>query len=168
MHRQYYADMTVITKSLAKQSTTIDVSAIANSKAMQGNDQSQSVNVGGDFNIKADNSIVSLRDISGEVSNQINQLGGSETQAQLKDLLTQLQSAIEAEPALSEDEKAEALEEVETIAEAGQLAEASKGQKLAKRAMNTLKGMTAGLTETTNLVEVCGRLLPMIRLLFGL
>lgn len=126
--------------------------------------------MGGDFNINANNSIVSLRDISGQVSNQINQLGGSETQAQLQDLLTQLQSAIETEPALSEDEKAEALEEVEAIAEAGQTVEADSGksQKLAKRAMNALKGMTAGLTETTKLVEICGRLLPAIGLLFGL
>ncbi len=168
LHRQQSADMTLITKSLAERPVTVDVNATAKSEAMQGNDQSQSVTVGGDFNINADNSIVSLRDTSGQVSNQINQLGGSETQAQLKDLLTQLQSAIETEPALSKDEKADALEEVKTIAEAGQLAEATRGQKRAKRAMNALKGMTTGLTETTKLVEVCGRLLPMIRLLFGL
>jgi hypothetical protein len=45
---------------------------------------------------------VSLRDISGEVNTQVNQLSNGETQAQLKDLLTQLQTAIEVEPALSE------------------------------------------------------------------
>ncbi len=170
VHRQENANLTRIIEVVAQRPINVDVKAIANSKAMQGNDQSQNFEVGGDFNINANSSIVSLRDISGQVSNQINQLGGSETQVQLKDLLTQLQSAVETEPTLSEDEKAEALEEVEAIAEAGRTVEAdsSKSQKLAKRAMNALKGMTAGLTETTNLVEVCGRLLPAIGLLFGL
>lgn len=170
VHRQQNASMTRITEVLAQRPINVEVNATADSKAMQGNDQSQSWNVGGDFNLDANNSIVSLRDISGQVSNQINQLSGSETQAQLKDLLTQLQAAIETEPALNEDDKTEALEEVGSIAEAGQTmaADSGKSQKLAKRAMRTLKGMTAGLTETTKLVEVCNRLLPAIGLLFGL
>ncbi|MEM8808863.1 MAG: low-complexity protein, partial [Cyanobacteria bacterium P01_G01_bin.38] len=100
--------------------------------------------------------------------NQINQLGNGETQAQLKDLLTQLKTAIEGEPALSEDDKAEALEQVQALAEAGQTPEPGKGQKLAKRAMTMLKGITVGLTEATKLVGVCNQLLPAIGILFGL
>ena len=151
-------------------SINVNVTNTTSSTAMQGNDQSQNFHTGGNLSINANNSVVSLRDISGHVSNQINQLGGGATQTQLKDLLTQLQTAIKTEPALSEDEKTEALKEVGTIAEAGQTLATDSGQsqKLAKRAMNTLKGMTAGLTETTKLVEVCNRLLPAIGLLFGL
>ncbi|NEP17909.1 MAG: hypothetical protein F6J97_13560 [Leptolyngbya sp. SIO4C1] len=172
IHRQQNTDMTRITELLAQRSTTIDVKATSqsdsksNSKAMQGNDQSQNFDVQGDFTVNAENSIVSLRDVSGQVNNQINQLSGGETQTQLKDLLTQLQAAIETEPALSPDDKAEALDQVKTLAAAGQSPQAK--QPLAKRAITMLKGITAGLTETTKLVGACSRLLPAIGLLFGL
>ena len=75
-HRQENANMMEVVKSLAARpiNNIIEVKAIAESKAMQGNDQSQQFNVGGDFNINAQNSVVSLREISGQVSNQINQL----------------------------------------------------------------------------------------------
>ncbi|MEO1403491.1 MAG: pentapeptide repeat-containing protein [Cyanobacteria bacterium J06635_1] len=144
----------------------IEANAVSDSRAMQGSDQSQNINVKGDFNINAQNSVVSLRDVSGQVTNQINQLGGADTQ--LKDLLTQLQTAIETEPTLADDDKAEALEQVKTLAEAGQAPTEGKMQKVAKRAMTMLKGITSGLTETTKLVEVCNQLLPAIGLLFGL
>ena len=135
---------------------------------MTGNDQSQNIDVKGDFNITANNSVVSLRDTSGQVTNQITQLGDDPTQAQLKDMLAQLQAAIESEPDLSEADKTEALEEVKQIAAAGQAPNDGPMKKAAKRALNVLKGMTVGLGVTTQLVTACNGLLPAIALLFGL
>lgn len=52
---------------------------------------------------------MSLRDIGGHVSSRIDQPVSNETRVQLKELLTQIQSAVESEPASSEAEKADAL-----------------------------------------------------------
>ena len=137
-------------------------------QAMTGNDQSQNIDVKGDFTVTANNSVVSLRDTSGQVTNQITQLGDNPTQAQLKDMLAQLQAAIEEEPNLSEAEKTEALEEVKQIAAAGQAPQDGPMKKAAKRALTVLKGMTVGLGVTTQFVTACNGLLPAIALLFGL
>lgn len=137
-------------------------------KIVTGNDQSQKIDVKGNFSITANQSVVSLRDISGQVNNQIAQLGDAPTQAQLKDLLTQLQAAIKAESTLSEEDKAEALAEVKKIAEAGQSPQDGPMKNAAKRSLTFFKGMTVGLGETTKFVTACNGLLPAIALLFNL
>ncbi len=137
-------------------------------QAMTGNDHSQNIDVKGDFTVTANNAVVSLRDISGQVTNQISEIGDEPTQAQLKDMLAQLQAAIEGEPNLSEAEKTDALEEVKQIAAAGQAPQDGPMKKAAKRALNVLKGMTVGMGATTNFVTACNGLLPAIALLFGL
>jgi hypothetical protein len=167
IYRQQNADMLEITRSLANR--PVQVQAIAHSKAMPGNDQSQTFNVGGDFAIHATNSVVNLRDISGQVSNQIHQLPNSlpET-ADLKHWLAQLQAAIEAEPDLKEDDKADALTQVGELAKAGQNPQEGGMKKLAKQATTMLKGITAGLSEASKLAIACKDLLPLITGLFGL
>lgn len=145
-----------------------NITNIQRTEVMTGNDQSQNIDVKGDFTVTANNSVVSFRDTSGQVTNQITQLGDEPTQAQLKDMLAQLQAAIEGEPNLSEAEKTEALEEVKQIAAAGQAPEDGPMKKAAKRALNVLKGMTVGLGATTQFVTACHGLLPAIALLFGL
>jgi len=135
---------------------------------MTGSDQSQNIDVKGDFTVTANQSVVSLRDISGQVNNQLAQLSDDPTQTQLKDFLTQLQTAIEAEPALTEEQKTEALEEVKELAAAGQAPQDGPMKKAAKRAITVLKGMTVGLGETTKFVEACNGLLPAISALFAL
>ena len=130
---------------------------------MTGDNQSRSVNIGGNVS----QSVVNAGD-NNTVTQQINQLGETDVQQQLKALLIQLESAIEAEPELSAEEKAEALEEVKEIAAAGQAPEDGPMKKTAKRSLNTLKGMTVGLSATTKFVEACNGLLPAIALLFGL
>ncbi len=137
-------------------------------KLMTGNDQSQNIDVKGNFTVTANNSVVSLRDISGQVNNQIAKLSDEPVQTQLKDLLAQLQTAIEAEPALNEEQKTEALEEVKELAAAGQSPQDGPMKKAAKRAITVLKGITVGLGETTKFVEACNGLLPAISALFGL
>ena len=156
--------MKEIAMLMAQQSITVEAKAVSDSKAMQGNDQSQNIDVGGNFDITADNSVVNLRDISGQVTNQINQLGSDSTQ--LQDLLTQLKTAIESESTLPETDKSDALEQVEKLAQAGQAPAENKSR--AKRAIDFIKSTTEGLTETNKLVDACKKLLPAIGLLFGL
>jgi uncharacterized protein YjbI with pentapeptide repeats len=107
--------------------------------------------------------VMNLGTISGNVSNTINQISeDSEEKAELKALLQRLQSAIETEPELSPEDKAEALEQVQTLAKAGQDPEDGPMQKAAKTAIKILKGTTAGLSETTKLVGEFANLLPAI------
>ncbi|MBD0337279.1 MAG: pentapeptide repeat-containing protein, partial [Cyanobacteria bacterium Co-bin13] len=87
-----------------------------------------------------------LGDISGSVTNLIGQLPEtSEKQIQIKTLLTQLQAMIESEPALPEEDKAEALEQVKTLAEAGHKPKDGPLKKSAKTALKILKGTAAAL-----------------------
>lgn len=136
---------------------------IQRTEVMTGNDQSQRINIQGNVNQSA----VTLGD-SNQVSNRINQLEETETQVQLKNLLTQLQAAIESEPGLSEEEKTEALEEVGEIAAAGRSPTDEPMQKAAKRAINAIKAITLSLGETTKLATTAKGLLNTIALLFSL
>jgi uncharacterized protein YjbI with pentapeptide repeats len=131
-------------------------------------DQSQTFQ--GNVNINAQNSVVNLRDISGQVSNQIGQLPTESilNQPSLKDLLTQLQNAIETDTELAEDAKAEALTEVGEIANAAQSPKEGVMQKAAKGAINALKGIATGLSDASKLASACKELLPLITSMFGL
>ena len=129
-------------------------------------DASINIQAGGDVTGVAGgdlSGIVNLGTISGNVTNAIGQLPDRETDGpSLKELLTQLQTAIETEPELPPEDKAEALEQVETLAQTGQNPEDGKLKKAGKTALKILKGTTAGLTETNNLVQECAQLLPAI------
>ncbi|HEY9737637.1 MAG TPA: pentapeptide repeat-containing protein [Trichocoleus sp.] len=110
-----------------------------------------------------------LGDISGSVTTLIGQLPEtSEDQAQIKALLTQLQNIIESEPALPEEDKAEALEQVKTLAEASHKPEDGPLKKSAKTALKILKGTAAALPDATALVEGFNKLLPAIATLLAL
>ncbi len=169
-YHQQNANMQEVVKLLAAKPITIDVRATAESKAMQGNDHSQNLNIQGDFNLKATNSVVSLRDISGQVSNQIHQLplDGSPGQPSLRELLSQLQQAIETDPELQDSARVEALTEVQELATAAQHPEPGVMQKAAKRAMNGLKGIAASLSDVSKLAVACKDLLPLIMTALGL
>ncbi|NMG22289.1 pentapeptide repeat-containing protein [Brasilonema bromeliae] len=113
---------------------------------------------------------VAIGAISGSVTNTINQLPDSSESDKpgIKELLTELQAAIEADTNLSDEDKAEALEQVKAIAEAGQKPEDGAMQKMVKSAIKLLKGTVADLPTTVQLVEVCGKVLPTIATFFGL
>lgn len=130
---------------------------------MTENDYSRNISIQGNV---SQSSIVAGD--NNQVSNQINQLGKTEPQAQLKELLAQLKAAIESEPALSKEEKADALEEVGELAAAGQSPQEGPMKKAAKRSLNVIKGITLGLGETTKLAQTASELLRAIALLFGL
>jgi uncharacterized protein YjbI with pentapeptide repeats len=169
-YRAQNANMQEVVKLLAARPINVDVKAFAQSRAMQGNDESQNFNVQGDFSINAQNSVVNLRDISGKVSNQISQLSRqvSADQPNIKDLLTQLKAAIESDAELSTDDKADALAEVGELATAAQNPQESTMQKVAKGAMNGLKGIASSLSDASKLAAACKELLPLIMGIFGL
>ncbi len=75
---------------------------------------------------------------------------------------TQLQAAIEAETNLSDEDKAEALEQVKALAKVGKNPQESTMQKAGKTAMKILKGAIAGLPSAATLVEAGSKLLPAI------
>ncbi|MEP0914954.1 hypothetical protein NDI45_29085 [Leptolyngbya sp. GB1-A1] len=111
-----------------------------------------------------------LGTVSGSVTNTINQLSASSDPDNpgIKELLTQLQGAIEAEPTLPEEDKAEALEQIKTLAEAGQNPEDNALQKAAKTSIKILKGTVASLPDAAKLAEACAKLLPAIATLLAL
>jgi len=82
--------------------------------------------------------------------------------------VSQLQAAIEAEAELPDEDKTEALEQVKTLAEAGQKPEDNVLQKAAKTSMKILKGTIASLPDAAKLAESCVKLLPAIAALLAL
>ena len=112
---------------------------------------------------------VAIGAISGAVTNTINQLPASPDPDNpgVKELLAQLQAAIEAESELPDEDKAEALEQVKTLAEAGQKPEDNVLQKAAKTSMKILKGTVASLPDAAKLAESCVKLLPAIATLLA-
>jgi uncharacterized protein YjbI with pentapeptide repeats len=132
------------------------------------NDQSQNFKVGGDFNINATNSIVGLREISGNVTNAINQLPDTSTdEANLKELLTQLQAVLETadQAVLPEADKADALEQVKLLAEAAQKPEAEKktlGAKAIRFLQRIVDAVPTALPTATTLVTEFNQLVPAI------
>ena len=130
-------------------------------------EQSQKIDVGGDFNIDANNAVVNLRDISGKVSNTIQQLPKTTSDAPgIKELLTQLQTAIETETELTDKNKTKALKQVQKLAAAGENPQANQDD--ADDSLTMLKGIVSGLQETAKLVTTCQEIIPLLTGLFGL
>lgn len=107
---------------------------------------------------------------SGTVANTINQLPASTEPDKpgIKELLEQLKTAIEAEPNLSDKDKAKALKQVEVIAESGKASEKGVVQDAVDNAVTMLKGIISGLPATAKLIGEFHTVLPLIAGLFGL
>ncbi len=148
-----------------------EAKAIAEGKVMnESTDQSRRIEItGGNVNASGAGAL-SLGDISGTVANTINQLPLSSKpgQPELKEQLEQLKAAIESEPSLSDQDKADALKLVEDLAVAGKAPQESGKQQVAKTAIRTLKGIISDLPDIAKLAEAGKTLLPMIAHLFGL
>nr|WP_062290743.1 hypothetical protein [Nostoc piscinale] len=131
------------------------------------------INIQGSSNVSGiagGGSVANVGTISGNVNIAINELPDSQNSEQpgIKELLTQLQEAISQSSDLSDENKAEALEQVKTLAEAGQNPQEPTQQKTAKTAITMLKGLFSGLPAVATLVEAANKLLPVISKLFGL
>ncbi|MEG4533540.1 hypothetical protein [Microcoleus sp. D2_18a_D3] len=168
-YRQKSLELNELLKLLATRPVNViinnEVKSTSQNKVMSDQiDQSRKIEItGGTVNASGAGAL-SLGDISGTVANTINQLSDSAKPDEpgIKELLTQLQTAIEAESDLSDDDKAEALEQVKTLAEVGKNPQESTMQKAGKTAMKILKGTIAGLPSAATLVEACSKLLPAI------
>ena len=133
-------------------------------------DKSQKINVGGNLNINANQSVVNLRDIIGDVNHTINQIpaDNSPQNQELKTLLQELTEAIQIEATLDDEEKAEAANQVKKIAQASQNPDDSSLQTKAKKAVNLLETISKGLEPASKLFKACQRILPLIIGFLGL
>jgi predicted nucleic acid-binding Zn-ribbon protein len=133
-------------------------------------DKSQKINVGGNFNINATQSVVNLRDIIGDVNHTINQIPAdtSPQNQELKTLLQELTEAIQTEATLDDEEKAEAANQVKKIAQASQSPDDSALQTKAKKAVNLLETISKGLEPASKLFKACQKILPLIMGFLGL
>jgi hypothetical protein len=80
----------------------------------------------------------------------------------LKELLTQLQAAITAEPSLPEADKADLLEQVQNLATAKQTTEPAQKEGLVRKAKKMFEATLQGLPDTAKIAEACSKLLPLI------
>jgi uncharacterized protein YjbI with pentapeptide repeats len=172
VYRQQSGEMTEIVKLLANKPINVQVdNKVENKNMTNSNDASRKIEIGSvgrDFN--ASGQALNLGDISGTVTNTINELAASPEPDKpgIKELLTQLQAAIEADTNLPQEDKAEALEQVKALAEAGKSPQEGAMQKAAKTAIKILKGTISSLPSATKLVEQCSNLLPLISNFLGL
>lgn len=115
--------------------------------------------VGGDVS-----GVVNLGAISGSVTNTIARLPDSEepSEPNIKELLTQLQQAIENDSDLSDPDKADLLEQVQALASAKQTEEPAKKEGLTRKARKMFEATLSSLPQTASIVEACTKLLPMI------
>ncbi|MEG4997765.1 pentapeptide repeat-containing protein [Microcoleus sp. B4-D4] len=114
--------------------------------------------------------VVNLGMISGNVTNTLNQLPNSlkTDEPNIKELLTQLQQAIENDSNLPDPDKADLLEQVQALAEAKQTEEPAKKEGLTRKARKMFEATLSSLPQTASIVEACSKLLPMILKALGL
>ncbi|MFM6129190.1 MAG: pentapeptide repeat-containing protein [Sphaerospermopsis kisseleviana] len=84
----------------------------------------------------------------------------------LRELLLQLKASVDADTQLPEATRAEALAEVNELAVAARDPQAKGG--LARRAMNALKGLTTGLSETNQALAESSKLVGAVKRLWPL
>jgi hypothetical protein len=137
---------------------------------IQGNDSSRNVNISGGTVNASGAGALSLGDISGTVANTINQLPSTSKPDEpgIKELLEQLKTAIESESNLNDEDKADALDYVQTLAEVGQKSQEVAAKKPAKVAIQALKGILSSLPDVAELAEAGKTLIPLIANIFGL
>ncbi|MBW4519921.1 MAG: pentapeptide repeat-containing protein [Scytolyngbya sp. HA4215-MV1] len=170
IYRQQSADMLEITRLMANR--PINVQAFAEAKAMnESTDTSRKIEIGSiGGNFHASGQALNLGDISGTVTNTINQLPdvSDDHQSSLKELLTQLQQAIETDADLPDPDKADLLEQVQILAKAKQTEEPAQQEGIARKAKKMFDATLKSLPETAKIVEACSKLLPMILKALGL
>lgn len=174
-HKEDIKQITLaVVSNLSGLLSNFTVNAVSESRTMSDSNNPNISTGSGSFvnagNLEMMGSTVNLGEISGSVTNTINQLQQSSNPetAQLADLLKQLQSTIEAEPALTPEDKTEALEQVGTLAKAGQNPQDGTLKKLASTAIKILKGTIASLPSATQTVTEVTQLVGAIATLLAL
>ncbi len=105
--------------------------------------------------------------VTGNLTASINELPDSSepNKPGIKESLTQLKKAIEAESNLTQEDKQEALKELQSLAEAGKNPKENKQR--AKGVIRFFKGLFTELPKTAKLIEQWEKLLPAIASFFG-
>jgi uncharacterized protein YjbI with pentapeptide repeats len=117
-------------------------------------------------------STINLGEISGVVTNTINQLPPSQNHDSpgLRELLTELQKLIESadEKQLKPEDKADALEEVKTLAEAGKETSPERKQKKeAQKSLDFIQKIASNLPSATKIAIELNKIIPEVSKLFG-
>jgi hypothetical protein len=118
--------------------------------------KNNTINVGGNLNASGQALNLGKMDISGTVTNTINELPSAPEPEKLgiKEILTQLQTAIEADENLSEEDKADALEEVKTLAELAQNPQDEEMPKKANKAVRMLNRVFQNVPTAVSLLDL--------------
>ena len=133
----------------------------------------EGINVGGNMTIGGDNMTLTGASIIGDlnnVTNTIQQLQDIKTEKteDLVKILTNLKDSIANDTQLTEPQKKEALEAVQTIAEEAKKPAPERTLKYCSMALNALKGITSAVTDASKLAEVFRTCLPTLTTLLGL
>jgi uncharacterized protein YjbI with pentapeptide repeats len=133
----------------------------------------EGINVGGNMTIGGDNMTLTGASIIGDlnnVTNTIQQLHDIKTEKteDLVKILTNLKDSIANDNQLTEPQKKEALEAVQTIAEEAKKPAPERTLKYCTMALNALKGITSAVTDASKLAEVFKTCLPTLTTLLGL
>lgn len=159
-------------RPLGEQPVTIEVKANVDNALMgNNNDRSRKIeigSVGGD--LTASGAALNLGEISDTVANMINQISesGQSEQPSVKQLLQQLHQLFMEDDNLTEEDKAEALEQIQVLAEASKKPDESTMRKAAKTAMKVIEYTISTLPPTLAIVKVCQELLPKLAECLGL
>lgn len=123
-------------------------------------------NVGGDFN--ASGSALNLGDISGTVTNSLNQLSASPQMEQFKAHIHELLDALETDEALPAEDKADAAEAVAALTEAAKDENPETQKSLMQKTARSLNRIAKTLPDATKFVRAVNRCVPAIATLFAL
>ncbi len=115
-------------------------------------------------------STINLGTISGAVTNTINQLPNNQEgeESNLKELLTQLQQAIQTDAELPNPDKEDLLEEVQNLATAGQTETPAEKERLTRKAKKMFDATLDKLPDTAKIAEAVSKLLPIILKILGM
>jgi uncharacterized protein YjbI with pentapeptide repeats len=132
-----------------------DVTVITTTEAKAMTDQSPVTFTARDIT----NSVVNLGKIKGNVTNAINQIPFQNTgdSPDIKTLLTQLQEAISTEKELTDEDKADALEKVEELAQIALCDKPEEKSTLASKAIRALKRIIDTIPTITKIVETISK-----------
>jgi uncharacterized protein YjbI with pentapeptide repeats len=97
--------------------------------------------------------VINLGEIKGNVTNAINQIPNKEDCGDIKTLLTQLQEAISADKDLADEDKADALEQVENLAKITLHDKPAEKSTLASKAIRNLKRIIDNIPTIGKIVE---------------
>jgi hypothetical protein len=105
-------------------------------------------------------------DVSAHIKKSLASSNPEETR--IKEIMTQLKTAIETEPTLDEKNRVKALKQVGELEKAAQNSNEGEVQGKADNAITMLKGIFSGLQTGATLLEAWNNILPLLSKLFGI